>query len=87
MHLYLNDFLMFNFKKIDCVICQDLEAQYTSSNDDVSSENESQNELEMIKEEDTCDVINDENDDSEIDSELLELYCPACKKSFKTIKS
>lgn len=53
----------------------------------MSSENESQNELEMIKEEDTCDVINDENDDSEIDSELLELYCPACKKSFKTIKS
>lgn len=41
----------------------------------------------MIKEEDTCDANNDENEDSDIDSELMELYCPACKKSFKTVKA
>jgi len=65
---------------------RDLEAQYTSSNDDESSEEETQNDLEMIKE-DTCDANNDENEDSDIDSELMELYCPACKKSFKTVKA
>nr|CAG4642599.1 EOG090X085R [Evadne anonyx] len=66
---------------------RDLEAQYTSSNDEELSDEETQNELEMIKEEDTCDAVNDESDDYDIDSELMELYCPACKKQFKTVKA
>jgi len=66
---------------------RDLEAQYTSSNDEEFSEDEAQEDLGTIKEEDTCEAVNEENDDFDIDSELMELYCPACKKLFKTIKS
>nr|CAG4651080.1 EOG090X085R [Simocephalus serrulatus] len=41
--------------------------------------------IEETQEETECNVAEDESDD--FDEDLLDLYCPACKKNFKTIKS
>nr|CAG4648003.1 EOG090X085R [Moina brachiata] len=62
---------------------KDIEAQYESSglDDDSESENADQvpdNQKDAEDEQDLSD---------EIDVEELELYCPACKKSFKTVKA
>lgn len=70
---------------------QELEAQYTSSADDSDEEQSDEND-EANENEDT--ELNGGpgedggvDDESEIDDEFMELYCPACKKAFKTVKA
>lgn len=41
--------------------------------------------IEEVQERTECNVATDESD--EFDEDLLDLYCPACKKNFKTVKS
>lgn len=61
---------------------QEIEAQYESSQSDEEIEIDDADQVEI----DEMDVEVDNLSD-ELDSDELELYCPACKKSFKTVKA
>nr|CAG4641795.1 EOG090X085R [Eurycercus lamellatus] len=69
--------------KVNCI---DIEAQYTSSNN-TSESGGSDCDYDVGESlEEKSPEKNDSEEDYEID-ELMELYCPACKKAFKTIKA
>nr|CAG4650250.1 EOG090X085R [Sida crystallina] len=66
-----------------------IESQYVAS-DEEESDSSSEDPKEACEEnigDEVDNAIDEDDNDYESDSELMELYCPACKKSFKTVKA
>jgi hypothetical protein len=71
------------------LLFQQIESQYTASEEEyeTSEGDEEEDAEEVVGEEMAAAEDEDEDADEDSDSEALELYCPACKKAFKTVKA
>ena len=80
-----------NLKKC-FTLFQLIESQYSASEEDFeTSEDDEEQDVEEVAGEEVAAAEDEEAEDGDadedLDSETLELYCPACKKAFKTIKA